>query len=280
MTSTARSLNCFPLVRTRNADEMCDALARVYAEPSLSLERRAKNGTATLNYCQMSNIGLGYSKYGLGVNLAYHGSALTLQTFPVRGTGQAIINNVPSPVGPGRGIIVSAGVNYAVRIHAGYEHFVLVINTDALTNKLAALTGSSINRPLRFCSTGDDERPGAKSLRDHFLFLVDRMSAAAGMLPELVLAEFEQVLIVMFLHANRHNYSQLLEQTPPDAALRQVRQAEEYIEANAHRPISLEELAQLTGVSMFSLFSAFKKHRGYSPLQFLSQARSRRRARQ
>jgi len=80
--------------------------------------------------------------------------------------------------------------------------------------------------------------------------------------------------MVMFLYANRHNYSHLLEAQPPDSALSQIRHAEAYIDANAHRAITLEELAEVTGVSALSLFRSFKRHRGYSPLAFLSQVRS------
>ena len=36
MAATVRSLERFPLIRAQSADEMCDALARVYAEPSLN----------------------------------------------------------------------------------------------------------------------------------------------------------------------------------------------------------------------------------------------------
>ena len=68
----------------------------------------------------------------------------------------------------------------------------------------------------------------------------------------------------MFLCGHRHNYSRLLEQDVPDAALVQVRRAEEYIEANAQRAISA-----------FALFRAFRKSRGYSPMEFANQVRLR-----
>ena len=50
----------------------------------------------------------------------------------------------------------------------------------------------------------------------------------------------------------------------------------EIIVANAQRDIGLEELAEITGVSTLSLFAAFKKYRGYTPLEFVALARSRR----
>ena len=81
----------------------------------------------------------------------------------------------------------------------------------------------------------------------------------------------------MFLHANRHNHSHLLERSAPDASARLVRRVEEYIEANWQRPITLEGLVALTGVSALSLFQSFKKYRGYSPMKFGAEIRDRKR---
>ena len=81
--------------------------------------------------------------------------------------------------------------------------------------------------------------------------------------------------MVMFLHANQHNYSHLLEQEPADAAPWQVRRAEDYIEANWDKPISLEAIATVSGVSIHSLAKIFRRSRGYSPMEFVKQVRLR-----
>lgn len=257
---------------------MCDALSRVYAEPRLNVESRARTGDVTFNYCQMKDIGLGYGRYGIGVRLVYRESNFALQTFPVQGRGEAIVDNVVSPLGPRRGITMSSGRSYAVKVNDGYEHFVLVIDPRALSAKLSALTGTAVEYPLIFQPVQEHLHSAARALRDHFFFLVDRLSTSAVSLPEFVLDEFEQTIMVMFLQANRHNYSHLLETEAPDASLSQVRLAEDYIDANAQRTVTLEELADLTKVSALSLYGAFKRCRGYSLPAFLAQARSKRKA--
>jgi len=105
--------------------------------------------------------------------------------------------------------------------------------------------------------------------------LVDTLGGAEPPYPAWWIAQTEQLLMTLFLCGYRHNYSHLLDREPSDAAPAQVRQAEEYIEANAHRAVTLDDLAGVTGVSAFSLFSAFRKYRGYSPFEFLSEVRSR-----
>ena len=165
----------------------------------------------------------------------------------------------------------------AVKVSTSYEHLFLdlVINTQALANKVAAITGTSIRDPMKFHPIRDDTRPAAKAVRDHFSFLVDKVSTCAVPLPNVVLEEFEQTLMVMLLHANQHNYSHLLPRASPDLAPWQVRRAEEYIEANWQRAITLEDMVEVTGVSAFSLFRAFKTSRGFSPMEFANRTRLR-----
>jgi transcriptional regulator GlxA family with amidase domain len=52
-----------------------------------------------------------------------------------------------------------------------------------------------------------------------------------------------------------------------------VRRAEDYVEAHWRQPITLEDLAKVTGVCAFDLFRSFKRSRGYSPMEFVHKVR-------
>jgi len=278
--TAAWPLDRYPLVRTTSAEEMCAALARVYAKPALDLPRGTRDVDVRLNYFQMKTIGLGYTKYGVGVGMAYPESAMTLQTFPVCGRGEVSIGGVPGALSPRRGVTASPGTGFAVRLEPDYEHCLLLLNTKALAEKLAALTGAPVRRPLRFDPTRDATPPAAKALRDHFLFLVDAVSTSDAPLPALVAAEFEQTLQVMFLYANRHDFRHLLDGRPAEVDPAQVRRAEDFVAANWRQPILLEDVADAAGVRGLGLFRAFRKRRGRSVSEFakdlrLSEARRR-----
>lgn len=271
----ARPLDHFPLVRTQDSEELCAALGRIYAEPKLSLEHGAGGIDVSINHFSINDISIGFTKYGKGIAAVYPENDFALQIFPVQGSGQLTIGGADNVLDRNHGTTVSPGTSFAVSLDLNYEHLVLVIRTEALASKLSALTGESIKYPLRFNRTQDYRQPASKALRDHFFFLVDELNISFRPLPKLLLAEVEQTLMVMFLHANRHNCSHLLERRAPVAAPGQVRRAEEYIEANAQSVITLEELAKVAGVSVFSLCAAFKKYRGYLPREFLAQVRAR-----
>ena len=68
-------------------------------------------------------------------------------------------------------------------------------------------------------------------------------------MPRLLIAEFEQALIVSYLCANLSNYSGLLDGEQPAVAPWQVRRAAEYIETNWDQPITTEALALITGTA-------------------------------
>jgi transcriptional regulator GlxA family with amidase domain len=87
------------------------------------------------------------------------------------------------------------------------------------------------------------------------------------------LQEFEQLLIVSFLTANRHNFSDQLKREQRSSAPWQVRLVEEYIDANWNRPITVETLSAASQASARSIFKAFKEARGYSPMAFVKSVR-------
>jgi AraC-like DNA-binding protein len=273
VTGLARPLDRFPLVRTRNVEEMLAALAPIYAKPAWRFEGNGETADVTLNYRPLRHLGLGYTKYGTGMSGAYPESGVSLQTFPIRGRGEATIGGLSSPLGVERGLTVSAGRSFATDIDRDYEHLVLLMNPHALTEKLNVIVGCDINRMLEFQPIMDGENPAAKALRNHVLFLVDALSQPDMPLPKILLDEFEQTLLVMVLYANRHNYSHLLERAALDIAPWQVRRAEDYVEAHWRQPITLEDLANVTGVCAFDLFRSFKRSRGYSPMEFVHKVR-------
>jgi len=263
-------------VRTSSVEEAREILGRIYTKPTLKPANGVKLLNASFNSCQVQNVGLDCGCYGAAVYLEFPEADYFLQMFPIQGKGEIISGKTTTTLMPGSTAVVSPSAGYQANYDADYEHLVLKFDSQALTKKLALLTGVTIDEPLQFDVRQNSTRPGAQFLRDYFLFLVDKFNARTSPLPAWALAQHEQPLMTLFLCANQHSCSHLLGLKPADASQSQVRRAEEYIEANWQQPITMEDLAKVTGVSAFSLFHSFKRHRGCSPLAFASQVRSRR----
>jgi hypothetical protein len=273
MPNRARPLDNFPLIRTRSIEQARQVFSRIYTKPTLEPESRARAINIAMNNCQLQQVGLSYGTYGAAVRLGFPEADFFLQLFPIQGKGEIVISKATVPLAPDRSVTISSNMDYGANYGADYEHLVLRINAQTLTRKLAAMTGATISAPLVMDPAPDFARPTAQMLRDYFMLLVGELSAASSPLPDWALAETEQLMMVMFLCGNRHNYSHLLDQKPLDVAPWQIRRAEEYIEANWNQPISLEDLADITGLNTLSLFRSFKQSRGYSPMEFAKRVR-------
>ena len=272
----SRPLDNFPLTRTSSIDEARDALVRFGATPVLTPGPGVTTLDAVMNYYPMTDVHLYYRSYGADVRAAFPETGYVLKIIPLRGTGEIVIGNTRMQLTGGSTAVVSADMDWQLSSSADYEHLMLRIDAQALSRRLTAMTGASVAESVRFEGSQDGATSATRHLIKYVRSLVDTVSAvdAATPLPGWWGRQTEQLLMTMVLCCNRHNYDHLLKEDPLDAAPAEVREAEDYIAANWRQPINLENLAAITGVSVLSLSRSFKKHRGYSPLEFLAQIRS------
>jgi len=273
---SSKPLDNFPFLRSRDVEEVRDALGRVYAKPALVPAYDLKGFNAVINLCQLKDTALAYGAFGAAVGFDFPATGFFSQLLPIRGTGEIACGRASVALTAGAGVMMSSDLPHKISFSGDCEHLMLQISARTLTDKLTAMTGKTINEPLRMDPLQSSRHSAAQMLQQYLPLLVETLSLVNPPFPDWWIAQTEQLLIVLVLYGYRHNYSQLLQEEAADAAPRQVRHAEEYIEANAQRAITLEELAGVTGVSVFSLFRSFKKHRGYSPLEFLTQVRAKR----
>ena len=280
MKSFSRPLDNYHLIRTQSADELGQAFAKIYAKPKIELLSSGKTLDAHVNSCDLKHISVAYGAYASAIRLEFPAVDRFMQLMPIRGNGEIYSGKRSVPLTTNSSAVISADTGYAAAYADNREQLALKIDGRALTEKLAALTGADISQPLRMDLRTDFSRPTAKALREYIPVLINTLSSAIPPLPDWWITHTEQLIMVMFLFAHRHNYSHLLEREPQDGCYRHIRLAEEYIEANYAQPVTLEKLAEISGVSAFDLFHAFQKIRGYSPLEFASRLRAAGKGRQ
>jgi AraC-like DNA-binding protein len=193
----------------------------------------------------------------------------------LKGSAATVLNGTTLVINERQPCMVPPGGPISIVFEPGYEQLILRIRTAALEKTLTTLLGAKPRGALRFDPFAIAMRPAAQVLRDLAIFLARQLSSTAAELPGAVLLELEQALLVSFLSAHRHNFSEILE-GEKETAPRNVRLAEEYIEASWNRAITIEELASQTNTSIRALYNAFKKSRGYSPMKFAKTIRLQR----
>jgi AraC-like DNA-binding protein len=271
-----RPLDQFPVIRTDDADEMRAAITEFYGDVSFSVARDSGRFRAHGNHCHLNDIGISYASYGAAVDHFYPNfSGGYAVPIAAAGSGWGKAAGKAIGVTDRQTMIVSPGMPAELHCGTDFEEITVLFEESAMKRTLAGLIGADISGHLVFEPIFDFGNPVNRLWWRLLRFLLEEAESRGSDLPLTALSEIEQALIVMFIKTNRHNFSHLLEGRSMEVAPRQVRLAEAYIEAHWDRPIKIEILAQLTNVSVRSLFHSFRKARGYSPMGFAKQVRLR-----
>lgn len=271
-TATSRKpLDSFPIVRSRNIEEIRQAFIGSYGAQRLNLPRHADDFEFRLNHWQSENIGVTYVS-GPPLELQFPTANFFRQAF-VRGAADIKLGRVVNQVMNDATCVIPPDALATASYAPGFEHFGLRIKADAVLTKLAALIGATPSRKLVFDQTTRANSSAIGSLRRMLTFFAEELdSVGCNPLPPPI-AELEQALIVSFICNNPHNYTPLLDARIRPVGSWQVRRAEEYIAAHWNQPITIEELARVTSASTRSLFHQFKRSRGQSPMAFVKDVR-------
>jgi len=267
-------LESFPALRTRDVDEVRGWLSRIYAIRSLDIPARARAVDCVVNHRTLTSTALTYARYGAPIHARLEQSDFFVQGFPLSGSGQVEWNRQTLPVDPQRGGVAGApGSNATIDYSGDFSHIVLRITPAALIHRLSLLLDRPIDPPLQF--NGAPRARNAGAYARLVRFVAQELGRHEDGLPALVLEELEDALLVNYLFANEHNYSELLGGPARAAAPWQVRRAVDYIEQHWDQPITIEQLTRITETSARSLFLMFKKTYDVSPMVYLSQVRLR-----
>jgi AraC-like DNA-binding protein len=266
-------LRRFLIFDTNSRDEVRDALVNHVGASDFSLRRDSEPFHGIGGFLRLKSLELSYCNYSADVRVAFPGDKFVRQPFALSGSGQVTVGRSQFHVNVNDAIVVPAGVKASYDFGKDLSQLMLRIDATALRDKLAALIGRPIGRSIEFSTSSIPQNPAQLRLRRLLEFFVSEIDREDANFTEFELTECEQALMMAFLAATPHNFGHLLKGGPPSAAPWQVHVVEEYIEANWNRPITIETLAAETGVGMRSMFTTFKRARGYSPMAFLRHIR-------
>ena len=274
MRTTSELLAAYPhfSVRTREAFEA--AINRVYRDARVISATGSRQFLATSNRRAISQTSLAYATTSnaieiqipeiesYGLLLAWGGGARV-----------AGCHGGDFDITAKRAFVASPGQSFGLKYAAQFEHLVLGIQPQFLISKLSALADKPVHKRPTFTSAADLNSPASRRLHRTIALLLDQLQEP-GFIPQpLALLESEQTAILSLLCAIDHDHAHLLQSKILTPGFWQLHRAEDYIEANWDKPLTIETLAAVTEVSVRSLFYAFSKFRGCSPMEFVRRVR-------
>jgi AraC-like DNA-binding protein len=267
-------LERFPVFQTSDPEEFRHALLTRYGATNAEI-KSSKGLTARGSLVQLQSIGLIYG-YGSATASCEFPEAERFRLFSaLTGKGHSTVGKHAIALDADQCCIISPGQKVTLASDGGHEWFNMRIDGGAFERKLCYLLGAQPSGKLVFETAVNRNAPRFQQFWRLVLFFAEQLNATSEPLPPLVQRELEQAILVSFLSANRHNFSDLLEREPNETLPSHVRRAEEFIEAHWDEAISIENLVETTGVGARAIFRAFQQSRGYSPMAFARMVRLR-----
>lgn len=270
--SVRAPLHRFPLVDSRSVEVVRDTIVRAFGARALDLYHPDTDFRSVVNCLRLENLDLTFTACTTACRVRLPAVDMVRQRFALWGSSTTTFADT-SEADRDKAVIVPAGAEATHDNSDGLAQHILRIDAAALRTKLSAMLGVPVAQPIEFQGTTTLEHPEQARLRRLIHHVIAESDITPGSVPELALAQYEQSIIVCFLCAGRHNYSDALERRRPRPAARQLRRAADYIEAHATLPLTLEALAEVTDTSALAVSDAFRAARGVSPLAFLEEVR-------
>lgn len=266
--NTAPPLSKFTQFETDSVDVVRDAMTRAYCLHQMHVPRGQTKLAARHHQVTLSALSLNYLTYG--TELAVTASELPdffLVDFPIFGRCLYRLGARELTCWGNRGCIVSPGAKLRTDWFPDTELITLKVPRAMLEHRLADILERNITEPLRFEPEFDCSSGAAASLRALVDFLVtelDRHDAIRH--SPLWCAQMERAVLMGLLTAQRHNYTDALETRISSGGPRYVQRAETFIRANLTDEIAVADIVAAAGVSERTLFAAYRKHKGLSPM--------------
>jgi len=274
MNPSGEILQRFPPIRTSDPAEMRHALFSVFGADSFDFSTRERF-EARANFMQLGDIGVSFCAYGPASKVGFREGDFVRLQIVLKGRAETMLGGKQFEIEDQIGCVVPSGQPLSVSFGKNYEQLVVWIKTDALERKLSSILGAKPKGRLEFSPATDLSRAYGQSLRQMILFSSEQLNSTAARLPPVTLCHLQDAITSAFLYANRHSFSERLDNDTTDASPQYLRRAEEYLEAHWNEGVTIEKLAEITGHSARAIFKAFRQNRGYSPMAFEKAVRLR-----
>lgn len=266
-------LSNYPVMDSGDPELVRARLFGFYKASHFDIANQKNEFAVRANHLQIGGVGLSYCDYANDVSVGFGEESFVRQIFNLQGAGQYSVDGKSAEIAHGGWTpVLPASAPLRLDFKSHYCQFVLRIETSALLRYLGILIGQPISRDLVFDQT-EARSPAMAALRRRVFDFASDFNARGAFFSDLAAAEVERMVIMKFLMCHRHTYTDLLLREPLPGGSSAVKTVEEFIAANWDKPLDIEEMATLTGISARSLFRQFKKDRGCTPAEFAKRVR-------
>ena len=263
-----------PLFAGTDIDEAREVLSGLFTEVTLEPFSGRRYSTA-INGVELQHSTVCYVEHPEGMTASslapidFHAVQL-----PVARGVEFHLDGQPAQADTEHGVMLSAGQQVSLETLPGNGMLNFIVDRDMMRDLVTAVSGRTNLPEIRFVPQFDPTEPRTASLLSLLMNFSLEINRPGGILESrAAVASFEHALTTFLLFGLQHNLTDALNAPTPDVGANHVRLVEDYISAHCREPISMQTIARETGHGANSIFRAFRKHRDYTPMQFLRNVR-------
>jgi AraC-like DNA-binding protein len=244
----------------------------------MTVLERERPFRARVEYASMAGLGLMSSAYGTSVEISC-APPIQLVTVSFVFGGRMLVEHGGggrTTADPRNAAALSYDRVVGMRWAAGVRQLMLTIEKARVEDYLRRLLCGPLREPLHFETVVDLDGQG-QGITSAVTTMRHAMSKCGKAGPPPVLAaEIEHNVLAALLFGQRHNYTDTVFSSAALPSPRVVRRVVELIESSAEEGFSVADLAAFAGVSERSLYAAFRRQLGTSPMAYVRRVRLER----
>lgn len=267
-----------PVFESRDPNQTRDFVSRIFCAHRFDVEDNQYPFDTTITHVQIGRVSINSFSYGANVSIdPGHLDDFYLLQIVLEGAEILKYGTKEFHLHPGLVSVIGPDVSVKKSSPAGTRKLLVRIDRTLVEQICMQHLGHGLNKPLQFEVELKQNSGRGMNLGGLITFLHDQTSSReSAFRSPLVLANLEHLLTTTLLLSQQSNYSEEINSPVPSVSPGFVKRAEEFIDANADRPITIEDLSAHAGVSTRSLFAGFKKYRNTTPMAHLRFVRMRR----
>ena len=256
-------LSRFAAVDTRAPDDAREAIGRIFCPHFLNpVGASAGSFHARHHTIQQIDYSVNFVAYGSTVEIdPGELSRFFLLQLPIRGSAKVRCGTVAADVQAGlRGSILSPTLGTRMTWNEGCEKLIVLLRREAVEAQFEMLTHERMHT-IEFDTGVDLTGPAGSAIWQHAQLMLGAAEAAGGV-PDAYRMLLRDGLTTLLLSSLASSVASAFQRPASSAGPIAVRQAHDFMAANAERAISMAEIAAASGVSLRSLQDAYRKSRG------------------
>lgn len=263
-----------PLFRAESHEQMEAGLRAAFDVGHMSFAHSETPFVGVSNRVDLGEVGLGYCRYDTPAKIEFLGLDGFIQIICLSGSATITASGIAITIDQDTSCIIPPNVKFVADYGDNYSHIFLRLDRGVLVRKADAILpveqGDDIAWPM-FEAVAAARFWRLKSIA---LTLAQQFSEDISE-KNVAIARLAQALAATFVQDNLRRVPTAAPDGAGAGGSARAFPLEDYIEANWDQPLSIEDMAAASGISVRSVFNRIKARHGLSPMAYLRDVRLR-----